>query len=173
MRKISVYLTEEEVNKRIREMGREITEKFKGEAVYIVCILKGSVYFATELTKRIDLPMQIDFMKVSSYGDATKSSGVINVQQDISGDINGKNVIIVEDIIDTGNTLHRLLELFKARNPKTLSLCTLLDKPERRQVEVNVDYIGFPIPDKFVVGYGLDLAEEYRNLPYIGLVEEE
>ncbi len=172
MRKISVYLTEEEINKRIRELGQEITEKFKGEAVYIVCILKGSVYFATELTKRIDLPMQIDFMKVSSYGSATKSSGVINVQQDISGNVEGKNVIIVEDIIDTGNTLHRLIELFKSRNPKTILLCTLLDKPERRQVEVNVDYVGFPIPDKFVVGYGLDVDEKYRNLPYIGIIEE-
>lgn len=172
MHNISIYLTEEEINKRIRELGREITEKFKGEAVYIVCILKGSVYFATELTKRIDLPMQIDFMKVSSYGSATKSSGVINVQQDISGNVEGKNVIIVEDIIDTGNTLHRLIELFKSRNPKTISLCTLLDKPERRQVEVNVDYVGFPIPDKFVVGYGLDVDEKYRNLPYIGIIEE-
>lgn len=172
MRKISVYLTEEEVNKRIREMGREITEKFKGEAVYIVCILKGSVYFATELTKRIDLPMQIDFMKVSSYGEATKSSGVINIQQDISGSVEGKNVIIVEDIIDTGNTLHCLIELFKTRNPKTISICTLLDKPNRRQVEVDVNYVGFPIPDKFVVGYGLDIDEKYRNLPYIGFVED-
>lgn len=172
MRKISVYLTEEEVNKRIREMGREITEKFKGEAVYIVCILKGSVYFATELTKRIDLPMQIDFIKVSSYGEATKSSGVINIQQDISGSVEGKNVIIVEDIIDTGNTLHCLIELFKTRNPKTISICTLLDKPNRRQVEVDVNYVGFPIPDKFVVGYGLDIDEKYRNLPYIGFVED-
>ena len=172
MRKITPYLTEEQINKRIKEMGREITEKFKDESVYIVCILKGSVYFATELTKRIDLPLQIDFMKVSSYGTATKSSGVINVQQDLSGNIEGKNVIIVEDIIDTGNTLHRLVELFKSRNPKTLSICTLLDKPERREVEVNVDYVGFPIPDEFVVGYGLDLAEEYRNLPYIGIIKE-
>lgn len=172
MNKISIYLTEEEINARIKQLGREITERFKNEAVYIVCILKGSVYFATELTKRIDLPMQIDFMKVSSYGEATKSSGVINIQQDISGSVEGKNVIIVEDIIDTGNTLHRLIELFKTRNPKTISICTLLDKPNRRQVEVDVNYVGFPIPDKFVVGYGLDIDEKYRNLPYIGFVED-
>lgn len=172
MRKITTFLTEEEVNERIKEMGKEITEHFKGEEIYVVCILKGSIYFTAELTKRIDLPVKIDFMKVSSYGNTTRSSGVINVQQDLSGSIEGKNVLIVEDIIDTGNTLHRLIELFKSRNPKTLSLCTLLDKPDRRQVDVNVDYIGFSIPDKFVVGYGLDLAEEYRNLPYIGIVED-
>lgn len=172
MRKITTFLTEEEVNERIKEMGKEITEHFKGEEIYVVCILKGSIYFTAELTKRIDLPVKIDFMKVSSYGNTTRSSGVINVQQDLSGSIEGKNVLIVEDIIDTGNTLHRLIELFKSRNPKTLSLCALLDKPDRRQVDVNVDYIGFSIPDKFVVGYGLDLAEEYRNLPYIGIVED-
>ena len=172
MRKITTFLTEEEVNERIKEMGKEITEHFKGEEIYVVCILKGSIYFTAELTKRIDLPVKIDFMKVSSYGNTTSSSGVINVQQDLSDSIEGKNVLIVEDIIDTGNTLHRLIELFKSRNPKTLSLCTLLDKPDRRQVDVNVDYIGFSIPDKFVVGYGLDLAEEYRNLPYIGIVED-
>ena len=172
MRKITTFLTEEEINERIKEMGKEITEHFKGEEIYVVCILKGSIYFTAELTKRIDLPVKIDFMKVSSYGNTTSSSGVINVQQDLSDSIEGKNVLIVEDIIDTGNTLHRLIELFKSRNPKTLSLCTLLDKSDRRQVDVNVDYIGFSIPDKFVVGYGLDLAEEYRNLPYIGIVED-
>lgn len=170
---ISVMITEEEIQKRVAEMGAEITEHFKGEPVYLVCILKGSVFFTTELAKKIELPMEIDFMTVSSYGAATASSGVINIKQDLSGSIEGKNVIVVEDIIDSGNTLSRLLQLFKSRNPKTLTLCTLLDKPDRRVVkDVKVDYTGFVIPDKFVVGYGLDWDQRYRNLPYIGTVEE-
>lgn len=170
---IKVYLTEEEINKRVAEIGAEITERFKGESVYLVCILKGSIFFTTELAKRIDLPMNIDFMTVSSYGASTVSSGVINVKQDLSGSIEGENVIIVEDIIDSGNTLSRLIQLFKSRNPKTLTLCTLLDKPERRVVkDITVDYTGFVVPDKFIVGYGLDWDQKYRNLPYIGFVEE-
>ena len=128
---ISVFLTEEQINKRIAEIGAEITEKFKGESVYLVCILRGSVFFATELAKRIDLPVELDFMTVSSYGADTISSGVINVKKDLDGSIEGKNVIVMEDIIDTGNTLSRLIKLFESRNPKTLTLCTLLDKPER------------------------------------------
>ena len=170
---ITVYLTEEELNKRIAEIGAEITERFKGESVYLICILKGSIFFTTELAKRIDLPLQMDFMTVSSYGAQTVSSGVINVKQDLSGSIEGENVIVVEDIIDSGNTLSRLLQLFKSRNPKTLTLCTLLDKPERRVVkDVVVDYTGFVVPDKFIVGYGLDWDQKYRNLPYIGFVED-
>ncbi len=170
---ISVLLAEEEIQKRVAEMGAEITKRFKGEAVYLVCILKGSVFFTTELAKQIKLPMEIDFMTVSSYGAATVSSGVINIKQDLSGSIEGKNVIVVEDIIDSGHTLSRLLALFKSRNPKTLTVCTLLDKPDRRVVkDVKVDYTGFVIPDKFVIGYGLDWDQRYRNLPYIGVVEE-
>lgn len=170
---ITVHLTEEQINKRIAEIGAEITERFKGESVYLVCILKGSIFFTTELAKRIDLPVKIDFMTVSSYGASTVSSGVINVKQDLTGSIEGENVIIVEDIIDSGNTLSRLLQLFKSRNPKTLTLCTLLDKPERRVVkDVVVDYTGFVVPDKFIVGYGLDWNQNYRNLPYIGFVED-
>ena len=169
---ITVHLTEEQVNKRIAEIGAEITERFKGESVYLICILKGSIFFTTELAKRIDLPVEMDFMTVSSYGAQTVSSGVINVKQDLSGSIEGKNVIVVEDIIDSGNTLSRLLQLFKSRNPKTLTLCTLLDKPERRVVkDVVVDYTGFVVPDKFIVGYGLDWDQKFRNLPYIGFVE--
>lgn len=170
--KISLYLTEEQVNKRIAEIGAEITEKFKGESVYLICILRGSIFFTTELAKRIDLPMEIDFMTVSSYGAETVSSGVINIKKDLEGSIEGKNVIVVEDIIDSGNTLSRLLQLFKSRNPKTLTLCTLLDKPARRETQVPVDYTGFEVPDKFIVGYGLDWDQRYRNLPYIGIVEE-
>ncbi|MBQ2705574.1 MAG: hypoxanthine phosphoribosyltransferase [Agathobacter sp.] len=170
---ITVYLTEEQINKRVAEIGAEITERFKGESVYLICILKGSIFFTTELAKRIDLPMNIDFMTVSSYGASTVSSGVINVKQDLSGSIEGENVIVVEDIIDSGNTLSRLLQLFRSRNPKTLTLCTLLDKPERRVVkDVEVDYTGFVVPDKFIVGYGLDWDQKYRNLPYIGFVED-
>ena len=170
---IKVHITEEQLNNRIAELGAEITERFKGEEVFLVCILKGSIFFTTELAKRIDLPLEIDFMTVSSYGAQTVSSGVINVKQDLTASIEGKNVIIVEDIIDSGNTLSRLLQLFKSRNPKTLTLCTLLDKPERRVVkDVVVDYTGFVIPDKFVVGFGLDWDQKFRNLPYIGFVEE-
>ena len=172
--KISVMITEEEIQKRIAEMGAEITKRFEGEPVQVVCILKGSVFFTTELAKNIKLPMEMDFMTVSSYGAATVSSGVINIKQDLTGDITGKNVIVVEDIIDSGNTLSRLLQYFQSRNPKTLTLCTLLDKPERRTVkDVVVDYTGFVIPDKFVIGYGLDWDQRYRNLPYIGVVEEQ
>lgn len=170
---IKVHITEEEINQRIAEIGEAITERFKGEAIFLVCILKGSIFFTTELAKRIDLPVEIDFMTVSSYGASTVSSGVINVKQDLSASIEGKNVIIVEDIIDSGNTLSRLMQLFKSRNPKTLTLCTLLDKPERRVVkDVVVDYTGFVVPDKFIVGYGLDWDQKFRNLPYIGFVEE-
>ncbi len=170
---IKVHITEEELNKRIAEMGAEITERFKGESVYLICILKGSIFFTTELAKRIDLPMNIDFMTVSSYGAQTASSGVINIKQDLTGSIEGENVIVVEDIIDSGNTLSRLLQLFQSRNPKTLTLCTLLDKPERRVVkDVVVDYTGFVVPDKFIVGFGLDWDQKYRNLPYIGFVED-
>ena len=170
---ISVMITEEEINKRVAEMGAEITKHFNGEPVYLVCILKGSIFFATELAKRIELPMEFDFMTVSSYGAATASSGVISVKQDLSGSIEGKNVLVVEDIIDSGHTLNRLLQLFESRNPKSITLCTLLDKPDRRVVQnIHVDYTGFVIPDKFVVGYGLDWDQRYRNLPYIGYVEE-
>lgn len=170
---ISVYLTEEQLNRRIAEIGAQITERFAGESVYLVCILKGSVFFTTELAKRIALPMTIDFMSVSSYGAHTKSSGVVNVKKDLEHSIEGENVIVVEDIIDSGNTLSRLMQLFKSRAPKTLTICTLLDKPERRGVpDLHVDYTGFEIPDKFVVGFGLDYDQRYRNLPYIGFVED-
>ena len=170
---IEVLISEEEISKRVAEMGAEITKRFQGESVYLICILRGSIFFTTDLARHIDLPMEIDFMTVSSYGAHTVSSGVINVKQDLAGSIEGKNVIVVEDIIDSGNTLSRLLELFKSRNPKTLTLCTMLDKPERRRVEVDVDYTGFEVPDKFVVGYGLDWDQKFRNLPYIGYVKEE
>lgn len=171
---ISVHLTEEQLNKRIAEIGAEITEKFKGESIYLVCILKGSIFFTTELAKRIELPMTIDFMSVSSYGAQTQSSGVVNIKKDLERSIEGENVIVVEDIIDSGNTLSRLMKLFESRNPKSLTICTLLDKPDRRVVDdIVVDYTGFVIPDKFVVGFGLDFDQRFRNLPYIGFIEDE
>ncbi len=170
---ITVHLTEEQIEQRIAQIGAEITQKFKGESVYLICILKGSIFFTTELAKRIELPMTIDFMSVSSYGSGTESSGVVNVKKDLDQSIEGENVIIIEDIIDSGNTLSKLTKLLKSRNPKSLTICTMLDKPERRVVDdVVVDYTGFVIPDKFVVGYGLDYDQRFRNLPYIGFIEE-
>lgn len=171
---ISVHLTEEQLNKRIAEIGAEITKRFQGESVYLVCILKGSIFYTTELAKRIELPMNIDFMTVSSYGSETKSSGIINIKKDLESPIEGKNVILVEDIIDSGYTLSHLCKLLRTRNPKTLTITTLLDKPDRRVVDdVVVDYTGFEIPDKFVVGFGLDYDQRYRNLPYIGFIEDD
>lgn len=170
---IEVYLTEEQINKRIAEIGAAITEKFKGESVYLICILKGSLFFTAELAKNIKLPTIIDFMSVSSYGSGTVSSGDIKIKKDLEEPIEGENVIIVEDIIDSGNTLSRLMKVIRARNPKSITLCTLLDKPDRRVVDdVEVDYTGFVIPDEFVVGYGLDYDQKYRNLPYVGFVKD-
>lgn len=171
--KISVHLTEEQIQQRVAEIGADITRKFQGESIYLVCILKGSIFFTTELAKRIDLPMTMDFMSVSSYGSQTVSSGEIKIKKDLECSIEGENVVVVEDIMDSGNTLSKLLKLLKSRNPKTLTVCTLLDKPDRRVVDdVVVDYTGFVIPDKFVVGYGLDYDQRYRNLPYVGFVED-
>ena len=172
-RNISVMITEEQLSRRIAEIGSMITERYKGEPVYLIVILKGSIFFATELAKRIELPMTIDFMSVSSYGSGTVSSGEVKIKKDLECSIEGENVIVVEDIIDSGNTLSKLMPLLKARNPKSMTLCTLLDKPERRVVDdVVCDYTGFVIPDKFVVGFGLDFDQRYRNLPFIGCVEE-
>ena len=170
---ISVHITEEQLNKRIAEIGADITEKYKGQSVYLICILKGSIFFTTELAKRIELPMTIDFMSVSSYGSQTESSGVVNIKKDLECSIEGENVIVVEDIIDSGNTLSKLLKVLQQRSPRSLTVCTLLDKPDRRVVDdVVVDYTGFVVPDKFVVGYGLDFDQRFRNLPYIGFIED-
>lgn len=167
------YLSEEKVTKRIAEMGAQISEVYGDEPVCLICILKGSVFFTVELAKRISSPVELEFMCVSSYGADTKSSGIVKIVKDLDVSIEGKNVIVVEDIIDSGRTLSYLLENLKTRNPKSLKLCTLLDKPERRVVDVKVDYVGFEIPDEFVVGFGLDYDQQYRNLPYIGYVEIE
>lgn len=171
--KISVLIGEKEVDQRIEEIGKQISEAYEGKCVHMVCILKGSVFFACELAKRITVPVTLDFMSVSSYGDDTKSSGVVKIIKDLDEPLEGKDVLIVEDIIDSGRTLSYLIEILKQRHPASLQLCTLLDKPERRVKEVHVDYTCFNIPDEFVVGYGLDYAQKYRNLPYIGVVQPE
>ncbi len=168
--KINVMFTEEQITDRIKELGAQISKEYEGKEVTLICILKGASVFACELAKRITVPVQMEFMRVSSYGNETVSSGVVKIIQDLDEPIRGKNVIVVEDIIDTGRTMHYLLEILQHRGPETLKLCTLLDKPDRRVTEVKMDYNGFVIPDEFIVGYGLDYAERYRNLPYIGVV---
>ncbi|MBE5870970.1 MAG: hypoxanthine phosphoribosyltransferase [Lachnospiraceae bacterium] len=171
--KISVLISEEDVDKRIQEIGEQISKEFEGQEVHLICVLRGGSFFMCELAKRITVPVTLDFMQVSSYGSETKSSGVVKIVKDLDDPVNDKNVIVVEDIIDSGRTLSYLLEMIRKRGPKSMTLCTLLDKPERRVVDVHVDYTGFEIPDKFVVGYGLDYDQRYRNLPYIGVVELE
>ncbi|MGL5259931.1 MAG: hypoxanthine phosphoribosyltransferase [Lachnospiraceae bacterium] len=169
--KISVMLTEEEVDRKIQEIGEQISKDYEGKQVHLVCVLKGGSFFMCELAKRITVPVSLDFMSVSSYGADTKSSGVVKIVKDLDEPLFGKDVLVIEDIIDSGRTLSYLLELLKDRKPASLRLCTLLDKPDRRVVDINVHYTGFQIPDEFVVGYGLDYDQKYRNLPYIGLVE--
>ena len=168
---IRTMLTEEEIQKRILELGEQISEDFAGKDIHLICVLRGAAFFMCDLAKRITRPVSLDFMCLSSYGDGTKSSGVVRIDKDLDDSIEGKEVLIVEDIIDSGRTLHHLVEVLGHRNPASITLCTLLDKPDRREVEVPVDYIGFSIPDEFVVGYGLDFAQRYRNLPFIGVVE--
>ncbi len=169
--KISVMISEEEIDKRVRELGKQITEDYKGKSIRLICILKGSVIYMAELAKRINVPVSMDFMSVSSYGSGTKSSGNITIKKDLDEDISGLDVLVVEDIVDSGNTLSKLIPMLQSRNPASLKVTTLLDKPSRREVEVDVDYIGFEIEDKFVVGYGLDYDQKYRDLPYVGVVE--
>ena len=172
--KIRVMFSEEQVNEKIKELGAQISADMNGEPVKIICILKGASFFACELAKRITVPVFIDFMSVSSYGAGTVSSGVVRIIKDLDEPLEGKNVLIVEDIIDSGRTLAYLIEVLKQRGPKDIHLCTLLDKPERRvKKQVKVDYTCFTIPDEFVVGYGLDYDQKYRNLPYIGVVEQD
>ena len=170
---IRVLLSEEEVDRRIKEVADQINRDYAGKEVHLICVLKGGVFFMCELAKRITVPVSLDFMSVSSYGDDTKSSGVVRIVKDLDQPLEGKDVLIVEDIIDSGRTLYYLIDILKKRNPKSVHLCTLLDKPERRNpdVHISLDYKGFTIPDEFVVGYGLDYDQRYRNLPYIGVVE--
>lgn len=168
-----VLISEEELQNKVIELGKRITEDYKDKDLLIVCVLKGAVMFVSDLIKQINLPLEIDFMAISSYGNSTKSSGVVRILKDLEKDIEGKDLLIVEDIIDSGLTLAYLVDNLKSRNPRSLEICTLLDKEERRSVEVNTKYIGFTVPDEFVVGYGLDYAEKYRNIPYIFVLKEE
>ncbi|HIX52978.1 MAG TPA: hypoxanthine phosphoribosyltransferase [Candidatus Lachnoclostridium stercoripullorum] len=171
--KIRVLLTEEEVNARISEIAARINEDYEGKSVHLICILKGGVFFTCELAKRLTVPVTLDFMSVSSYGSGTVSSGVVKIVKDLDEPLEGKEVLIVEDIIDSGRTLAYLIQVLMQRNPASIRLCTLLDKPERRvKKQVTVDYTCFTIPDEFVVGYGLDYDQRYRNLPYIGVIEQ-
>ena len=171
--KISVLISEEEVDKKVREIAEKISADYAGKSIHLVCILKGSVMFACELAKRLTVPVTLDFMSVSSYGAGTTSSGVVRIVKDLDEPLEGKDVLIVEDIVDTGRTLAHLIEVLKTRKPESVRLCTLLDKPDRRVSEVDVEYTCFQIPDKFVVGYGLDYDQKYRNLPYVGVVSFE
>ena len=168
---IEVMISEEEVNRRIRELGEQISRDYAGRQIHLICVLRGGSFFMCELAKRITVPVSLDFMSVSSYGGDTKSSGVVKIVKDLDDSIRDKEVLVVEDIIDSGRTLSYLMAMLQDRGPKSLHLCTLLDKPDRRVVDVDVDYTGYRIPDEFVVGYGLDYDQKYRNLPYIGVVK--
>ena len=175
--KLTVLIGEKEIQSRVEKLAAEISESYKGESLLVVGILRGAIMFMVDLLKKLEInDVQIDFMAVSSYGSSTVSSGKINIKKDLSESIEGRNVLIVEDIIDTGNTLYHLIEYLKKDNPKSVKLCTLFDKPERREKEVPVDWVGFDIPNKFIVGYGLDYAQRYRNLTYIAelaFIEDE
>jgi hypoxanthine phosphoribosyltransferase len=164
-------LSSEEIAARVKELGALITTQYKDKNLVLVVVLKGSFIFASDLCRAIDGPLRIDFLGVRSYGEGTETSGVVQITQDLSKPIAGEDVLIVEDIVDTGLTIAHLMDLFRTRNPHSVKVCALLHKPARSRVAVNIDYLGFTIEDKFVVGYGLDFGEKYRNLPYIGLVE--
>ncbi len=168
-----ILLSEEEIQQKVAELGQQISADFKGQDVTLVCVLKGAVMFFADLVRHVEGDVTIDFISCSSYGNSTESTGVVRILKDLDRSIEGKNVVVVEDIVDTGTTLHYLLENLKARKPKSVSLAALLNKPDRRKVQVDVDYTGFVIEDHFVVGYGLDYAEKYRQLPYIGILKEE
>jgi len=167
---VETLITTSAIGKRLDEIAEQISNDYAGETVELVCVLKGGVVFMVDLAKRIKVPVTMNFMDVSSYGDGTESTGEIKILMDLDDPIEGKNVIVVEDIIDSGRTLHCLAEILTNRKPKSLKICTLLDKPDRRIATVDVDYTGFTIPDAFVVGYGLDYAQRYRNLDYIGVI---
>ncbi|MGN1270543.1 MAG: hypoxanthine phosphoribosyltransferase [Clostridia bacterium] len=172
MGEIKTLIDEEKLHARINEIAKQIEAEYGGKEITLICILKGSVFFTVELAKNINGDVRLEFIRVSSYGEGTESTGEIKMKLDLKDSIQGKDVIVVEDIIDTGRTLSYLIEYLKMKKPNSVKLCALLDKPDRRVKQVKVDYTGFEIPDKFVVGYGLDWDEKYRNLPYIGYIEE-
>ncbi|KFZ39492.1 MULTISPECIES: hypoxanthine phosphoribosyltransferase [Thermoactinomyces] len=168
-----VLFTKEQIREKVEELGKIISREYKGLNPLCVCVLKGAVPFMADLIREIDIPIEMDFMDVSSYGNSTKSSGVVRIIKDLETSVEGRHVLIVEDIIDSGLTLSYLVEMLKARNAASVKIITMLDKPERRKVDLSPDYCGYTIPDAFVVGYGLDYAEKYRNLPYIGILKKE
>ncbi len=170
--KIGVLISEDKVNDRISEMAEAINKEYEGRSVHLIGVLKGSVFFMCELAKKLEVPVTMDFMSVSSYGNETKSTGVVKLIKDLDESIQDRDVILVEDIMDSGRTLSYLIKILKERKPASFKVVTLLDKPDRRAVEINPDMTGFVIPDRFVVGYGLDCAQKYRNLSYIGVIEE-
>ena len=169
--KVRITIPEEEIEKRTQELADTISKDYEGGSIKMICVLKGGVFFMCDLAKKMSIPVALDFMSVSSYGNGTSSTGVVRILKDLDDPIEGQDVIIVEDIIDSGKTLSYLIELLEKRGPKSIRICTLLDKPERRVSDVKVDYTGFNIPDEFVIGYGLDYAQRYRNLPFIGVLE--
>lgn len=168
---VDVLISESAIKKRIQELADDISKDYAGKEVVLICVLKGAVMFMVDLSKELKIPVAFDFMDVSSYNGGTKSSGIVKIVKDLNESIEGKNVLLVEDIIDSGRTLSYLVKVLKERKPASLKICTLLDKPERRIADVEVSYIGFNIPDEFAVGYGLDYNEKYRNLPYIGKLD--
>ena len=168
---VKIMIPENKVDAKIKELGARITQDYEGKEIRLICILKGGIFFTCELAKNIKVPVSLDFMSVSSYGDQMESSGVVRIVKDLEDSIEGKDVLVVEDVVDSGRTLNYLLDNLRSRKPASLKLCTMLDKPSRRVVPVDVDYVGFEIPDEFVVGYGLDYAQKYRNLPFIGVIE--
>lgn len=168
---VKVMISEHDLDARIREVAKQISEDYAGKTVHLVCILKGSVFFMCELAKRITVPVTMDFMSVSSYGSSTESSGIVKIIKDLDETLEGKDAIIVEDIVDSGRTLNHLYKILLERKPASLSIATMLDKPSRRVVDVDVAYTCFEVPDKFIVGYGLDYDQKYRELPYIGVIE--
>lgn len=168
-----VLISEKRLKQRIAQLGRKISRDYRGKRPVLVGVLRGAFVFLADLLRRIDIPAEVDFISVASYGDAKKSSGVVRLLQDLNTNIKGRHVILVEDIVDTGITLSYLIHNLRTRHPASLEVCTLLDKFEKRQAKVPLKYVGFPIPDKFVVGYGLDYAQQYRNLPYISWVRED
>ena len=170
---LKVLLTQEELREKVKELGRQITQDYQGKNLMIVTVLKGAVVFLADLMREIDVPAEIDFMVVSSYGAGTKSSGVVKIVKDLDVPLKDKDLLTVEDILDSGMTLSYLKELLEGREPRSIRIATLLDKPARRKVDLKADYIGYSVPDEFVVGYGLDYDEKYRNLPYIGILKPE
>ncbi|HOA79751.1 MAG TPA: hypoxanthine phosphoribosyltransferase [Defluviitaleaceae bacterium] len=173
MEHLDILISEEEIKKRVKELAKEITKDYKGKDLCLICVLKGAIMFMVDLAKEIDLLLEMDFMAVSSYGNEKTSSGVVKIIKDLDEPIEGKHVLIVEDIIDSGRTLSYLVKILKDRKPASIRICTLLDKPEKRLTDVKVDYVGFTIEDKFVLGYGLDYMQKYRNIPYIAVMKDE